>query len=183
MISLLLYLSLLAAAVGLGLPAGPLVVGAGALFGPGLGLALVLLGQTAGLLLNWRLCRGLLRPRVQGWLQRRQQQGRWSRVLRLQQSEVSLGVLVLLRLAAIPMTLVNVGCALGPTPARTYALASLMLVPRFALMVLAGGAAAAAGRGSLAPLQAAAHVLALLAIAALLGLLARWALRRQHPGH
>ena len=178
----LLYLALLTGAVGLGLPAGALVVAAGALYGPWLGLGVVLIAEAAGLLLNWRLCRGLLRPHVQRWLQRRQRQGRWSWVLRLQQSELSLGVLVLLRLAAIPMTLVNVGCALGPTPARTYALASLMLVPRFALMVLAGGAAADASRGSRDPLQAAAHVLALLATAALLALLARWALRRRQPG-
>ena len=33
--------------------------------------------------------------------------------------------MVLLRLALIPMNLVNASCALSPTPARTYALACL----------------------------------------------------------
>jgi uncharacterized membrane protein YdjX (TVP38/TMEM64 family) len=174
----LLYLALLTGAVGLGLPAGALVVAAGALYGPWLGLGVVLIAEAAGLLLNWRLCRGLLRPHVQRWLQRRQQ-GRWRWLAQLQQSKPGLGVLVLLRLAAIPMTLVNASCALGVTPPRTYALASLMLAPRFALMVLAGGAAAEAGRGSLSPLEAAARLLALLATAALLALLARRALKHR----
>ena len=55
---------LLAGAVGLGLPGGVLVVSAGVLFGGGTGLAVVLAGQTVGLVLNWWLCRGLLRPRI-----------------------------------------------------------------------------------------------------------------------
>ena len=65
-----LYLLLLSAAVGLGLPGGALVVGAGVLFGPWLGLLTVLLAEAVGLLLNWRLCRGLLRPKMEHWLAR-----------------------------------------------------------------------------------------------------------------
>jgi len=43
----------LALALGVGLPAGALVVGAGALLlGPWIGLVTVLLGQMAGLMLN-----------------------------------------------------------------------------------------------------------------------------------
>jgi uncharacterized membrane protein YdjX (TVP38/TMEM64 family) len=56
---------ILSIAVGLGLPAGALVVGAGAVFGPWLGLVMVLIAEAVGLILNWQLCRGLLRPRVQ----------------------------------------------------------------------------------------------------------------------
>ena len=65
-----LFLPLLAAAVGLGLPAGALVVGAGALFGAWIGVPVVLAGEALGLALNWQLCRGVLRPRVQRWLGR-----------------------------------------------------------------------------------------------------------------
>ena len=62
-----LYLLLLSAAVGLGLPSGALVVGAGALFGPGLGLLTVLLAEAIGLVINWRLCRGLEPTRRAVW--------------------------------------------------------------------------------------------------------------------
>ena len=96
---------LVALAVGGGLPAGALVVGAGALLGPWIGLVTVLLGQMAGLTLNWRLCRGVLRPRMQRWLEGRR---RGRRLLLLEPAK--------LRLAAIPMALVNAACALGPTP-------------------------------------------------------------------
>ncbi len=44
--------------------------------------------------------------------------------------------MLLMRLALIPMNLVNAGCALGPTRLQPYALACLALIPRFALMVL-----------------------------------------------
>ena len=65
-----LYGLLLTAAVGLGLPAGVLMLTAGLLYGGVIGLAVVLIGEALGLTLNWRLCRGLLRPRVQRWLAR-----------------------------------------------------------------------------------------------------------------
>ena len=111
-----------------------LVVGGGVLFGPWIGVLTVLSGEALGLALNWRLCRGVLRPRVQRWLAR-QRRGR--RLRRLLQRPASLRLILLLRLAAIPMNLVNAACALGPTPLRSYGLASLILVPRFTLMVLA----------------------------------------------
>lgn len=60
-----LYGLTLSTAVGLGLPAGVLVIGAGALFGPGLGLLTVLIAEAVGLVANWHLCRRQLRPRVQ----------------------------------------------------------------------------------------------------------------------
>ena len=165
-----LYLLLVAMAVGLGLPAGPLVVGGGVLFGPWIGLATVLTGEALGLTLNWSLCRGVLRPRMQRWLAR-QRRGRWLR--RLLQQPASLRLMLLLRLAAIPMNLVNAACALGPTPLRPYALASLMLVPRFTLMVLAGALGASASQGGLAPLPLLVRAVALAATAVVLVLLAR----------
>ena len=161
----------MALAVCFGLPGGALVVGGGVLvvgggvlFGPWIGVLTVLSGEALGLLLNWRLCRGVLRPRVQRWLaaQRRGQR---------------LRLLLLLRLAAIPMNLVNAACALGPTSPRAYALAILMLVPRFTLMVWAGALGASAGRGGLVPLQLLAQAVALTATAVVILQLAR-SLRR-----
>lgn len=164
----------MALAVGLGLPAGALVVGGGVLFGPWIGVLTVLSGEALGLTLNWRLCRGVLRPRVQRWLAR-QRRGR--RLRQLLQRPASPRLLLLLRLAAIPMNLVNAACALGPTPLRSYGLASLILVPRFTLMVLAGALGASASRGGLAPMQVWARGVALVATAAVVLLLAR-SLRR-----
>ena len=150
----------MALAVCFGLPGGALVVGGGVLFGPWIGVLTVLSGEALGLLLNWRLCRGVLRLRVQRWL-----------------AAQRLRLLLLLRLAAIPMNLVNAACALGPTSPRAYALASLMLVPRFTLMVWAGALGASAGRGGLVPLQLLAQAVALTATAVVILQLAR-SLRR-----
>lgn len=51
------YGLLLAGGVGLGLPKGPAVLAAGALFGGVLGLEVVVAAQVLGLTLNWHLCR------------------------------------------------------------------------------------------------------------------------------
>ena len=165
-----LYGLLLSACVGLGLPAGVLVVSAGVLYGGALGLLVVLAGQTVGLVLNWQLCRGLLRPRISRWLEKKR---RGRRLRRLLQTPASLRLMVLLRLALIPMNLVNASCALSPTPARTYALACLVLIPRFAVMVLAGAVGAEASRGSLSPLAIASRIVALGATAAVLLIVGR----------
>ncbi len=166
----LLYVLLLAGSVGLGLPGGVLVVSAGVLYGGSLGLAVVVVGESIGLVLNWQLCRGVLRPRIQRWLER-QRRGR--RLRRLLQTPASLRLMLLLRLALIPMNLVNASCALSPTPWRPYALASLVLVPRFAVLVQAGAVGAEASRGSLSPLAIASRAIALAATAAVLLILGR----------
>ena len=165
-----LYGLLLAAAVGIGLPGGALVVGAGVLFGPWPGLLTVLAAQSLGLILNWHLCRGVLRPRIERWLAR-QRRGR--RLKRLLQTPASLKLMLLLRLSLIPMNLVNASCALSPTPWRAYALGCLGLVPRFAVMVLAGEVGAEASRGTLSPLAIAGRALALSASAAVLLIVGR----------
>ncbi|MFZ0409619.1 MAG: hypothetical protein WAM11_16140, partial [Cyanobium sp.] len=76
-----LYVLLLAGCVAVGLPAGVLVVGAGVVYGGKLGLAVVLAGEALGLALNWQLCRGLLRPRIQRWLARQRRGRRLQRLL------------------------------------------------------------------------------------------------------
>jgi uncharacterized membrane protein YdjX (TVP38/TMEM64 family) len=161
---------LLAGGVGLGLPCGALVVLAGALFGSAVGLLTVVLAQAIGLSINWHLCRGVLRPRLQRWLAASR---RGRRLERLLQRPASLGLMVLLRLALIPMALVNAACALSPTAPRRYALACVVLLPRFALMVCAGDLGAAALRGSLSPVSLALRLVALGATGAALLLLAR----------
>lgn len=90
----------------------------------------MLMAEALGLALNWRLCR----------------RGR-----RLLEQPAPLRVLVLLRLALLPMNLVNASCAPSPTPLRRYAIARLALVPRFAVMVLAGAIGAEAVKGDLGP--------------------------------
>ena len=165
-----LYVLLLSAAVGLGWPAGALVVGAGALFGPWLGLVTVLIAQSIGLLVNWRLCRGLLRPKMERWLARTPKARRLEQLIG---QPAGLKLLLLLRLALIPMNLVNAGCALGPTRLQPYALACLALIPRFALMVLAGATGAESMRGNLSPLSLMGRCVALAASAVVVLLLGR----------
>ncbi|MFZ0408216.1 MAG: VTT domain-containing protein, partial [Cyanobium sp.] len=130
----------------------------------------VLAGEALGLALNWQLCRGLLRPRIQRWLAR-QRRGR--RLQRLLSRPASLRLMLLMRLALIPMNLVNASCALSPTPGRAYALACLVLIPRFALIVLAGAVGAEASRGALSPLGLAGRIVALAATAAVLLIVGR----------
>jgi uncharacterized membrane protein YdjX (TVP38/TMEM64 family) len=165
-----LYVLLLSAAVGLGWPAGALVVGAGALFGPWLGLVTVLIAQAIGLLVNWRLCRGLLRPKMERWLARTPKARRLEQLIG---QPAGLKLLLLMRLALIPMNLVNAGCALGPTRLQPYALACLALIPRFALMVLAGATGAESMRGNVSPLSLMGRWVALAASAVVVLLLGR----------
>jgi uncharacterized membrane protein YdjX (TVP38/TMEM64 family) len=165
-----LYGLILSSAVGLGLPAGALVVGAGAVFGPWLGLLTVLVAEAVGLILNWRLCRGLLRPRVERFLAHNQQ----TRLLApLITQPAGLSLLILLRLALLPMNLVNAGCAAGPTNPKIYAVACLALIPRFALMVLAGATGAETIQDNLNPMVFISRCIALTASAAVLLLLAK----------
>ncbi len=161
---------LLAAGLGLGLPCGALVVLAGALFGTAVGLLTVVIAQAVGLTIHWYLCRGVLRGRLQRWLAASR---RGRRLERLLQRPASLGLMVLLRMALIPMVLVNAACALGTTAPAPSALACLVLVPRFPLLVVAGDLGAAALNGSLSPVSLALRLLALIATGAALLLAAR----------
>lgn len=140
----LAYALALAGGVGLGLPMGAAVVGAGALLGGGLGLVVVV-GQVIGLVINWNLCRHWCRAWIVRRLQRRQRK-RW--LLATLDTSLSWQSMLLLRLALLPMALVSACCALSATSWRPYALTSLVLVLRFALMVQAGALGVAAMRGT-----------------------------------
>jgi uncharacterized membrane protein YdjX (TVP38/TMEM64 family) len=130
----LFYALLLAGGVALGLPMGAAVVSAGALFGGPMGLVIVVLGQAVGLVINWNLCRHWCRD----WMLHRFRRRRWRWLLTFSGSCLSWQLLLLLRLALLPMTLVSAGCALSATAWRPYALTSLVLVLRFTLMVQGG---------------------------------------------
>lgn len=53
----LTYIAVLALGVGLGLPMGAMVVGAGVVFGGVVGVVVVAIAQAIGLVVNWNLCR------------------------------------------------------------------------------------------------------------------------------
>lgn len=144
------YALLLAGGVSLGLPMGAAVVAAGALFGGIRGAGIVILAQATGLAINWHLCRKWCRA----WLMRRLQQRNQARWLfGLTQQSISFPVLVLLRLAPLPMTVVSACCALSSTSWQPYALASTTLVLRFSLMVQVGSLGADAVEGHLSALS------------------------------
>lgn len=144
-----IYGLLLAVGVGLGLPMGAAVVGAGALFGGLIGLVVVLVAQAVGLAFNWHLCRHWGRAWI---VQRLQSRRRWQWLLTLSGTSLSWPTLLLLRQALLPMALVSACCALSATSWRPYAVTSLALVLRFALMVQAGalGVDAISGQFSIA---------------------------------
>ncbi len=146
----LAYALVLAGGVGLGLPMGAAVVGAGAVFGGLIGVVVVVLGQAAGLVINWNLCRHWCRRLIVRRLQRRR---RWRWLLAAIDTQLSWQSLLLLRLALLPMAAVNACCALSATAWRPYALTSVVLVLRFALMVQAGALGAAGFRGTLSSQQ------------------------------
>jgi uncharacterized membrane protein YdjX (TVP38/TMEM64 family) len=146
----LAYALVLAGGVGLGLPMGAAVVGAGAVFGGLIGVVVVVLGQAAGLVINWNLCRHWCRRLIVRRLQRRR---RWRWLLAAIDTQLSWQSLLMLRLALLPMAAVNACCALSATAWRPYALTSGVLVLRFALMVQAGALGAASVRGTLSSQQ------------------------------
>ena len=160
----LAYGLLLAGGVGLGLPMGPAVLAAGALFGGARGLAVVAAAQVLGLAINWQLCRRWCR----GWIVKRvQRRQRWSWLQQACHTSVSWRSLLLLRLALLPTALVSACCALSATDWRPYALASLALLVRFTMVVQAGALGADAFRGELSSVSTAVLVVAGLATAAL----------------
>lgn len=130
-----LFFFLLAGTVATGLPAVALVFFAGSIYGFAAGLSIVVAAEAVGLFLNWQLCRGLLRPRVTRWLER-MQPSEW--IKQALDQPIELKTLVLIRLSLIPTTIVNAVSALGPTSGLTYGIASLTLIPRFAVIVKAG---------------------------------------------
>lgn len=175
----LIYTLLLTAGVGLGLPMGAAVVAAGTLFGGGVGLAVVVLAQAIGLMVNWHLCRHWCRSWIMRRLQRRR---RWWWLQATCNARLSWRSLLLLRLALLPMALVSTCCALSDTAWQPYAVASLVLVLRFSLMVQAGALGMQAFTGQLSVASAMLTMiagLATLALAWMSGVQMRKQLRQQ----
>lgn len=172
----LLYALMLAGGVGVGLPMGAAVVGAGALYDGSVGVAVVLIGEAVGMLINWNLCRhGYRRWMMHPLRQRR----RWRWLMDATATRFSWQTLLLLRLALVPMLVVNACCALSATAWQPYALTSLVLVVRFTLMVQAGALGTGVLRGCLSAQQ---QILGLVAVVATLALAAAVTrrLRRQY---
>ena len=173
----LLYALLLACGVGVGLPMGAAVVGAGALYGGSVGVAVVLIGEAIGMLINWNLCRyGYRRWMVHRLRQRR----RWRWLMDATATRFSWQTLLLLRLALVPMLVVNACGALSATPWQPYALTSLALLARFTVMVQAGVMGTDVMQGSLSAQQL---ILGLVGMGATLALAAALTLhlRRHMP--
>jgi len=163
-VSPLVYVLLLAGGVGLGLPMGPVVVGAGALYGGVSGLVVVLIAQGAGLTINWHVCRHWCR----GWIRRRfESRRRWQWMLTFSNTCLPWPTLLLLRLALLPMTMVNAMCALSSTRWQPYAFTSLAMVLRFAVMVQVGALGVEAATGHLNGVSAAMTMIATAATVAL----------------
>jgi uncharacterized membrane protein YdjX (TVP38/TMEM64 family) len=172
----LLFALLLGCGVGLGLPMGAAVVGAGALYGGSVGVAVVLIGEAIGMLINWNLCRyGYRRWMVHRLRQRR----RWRWLMDATATRFSWQTLLLLRLALVPMLVVNACGALSATAWQPYALTSLVLVVRFTLMVQAGALGTGVLRGSLSAQQ---QILGLLSAVATLALAAAVTRRLRRQG-
>lgn len=164
----------------MGLPMGAAVVAAGALFGGLRGTAIVILAQAIGLAINWHLCRTWCREWLMSRLEQRNR-ARW--LLGLSQQSITFPVLVLLRLAPLPMTVVSACCALSSTDWQPYALASTTLVLRFSLMVHVGALGADAVEGHLSALttvMTAVAASALLMLAWLSGKRLRRLIRTNH---
>lgn len=155
---------LLAGGVGLGLPMGPVVVGAGALYGGVTGFVVVVIAQGVGLTSNWHVCRHWCRD----WIRRRfQSRRRWQWMLTFSNTCLPWPTLVLLRLALLPMTLVNAMCAMSATRWRPYAFTSLAMVLRFAVLVQVGALGVEASTGHLNRVSFAMTVIAAAATVAL----------------
>lgn len=162
------------------MPMGAAVVSAGALFGGPLGVGVVLLGQVIGLVINWNLCRHGYRRRM---AHRLRQCRRCPWLMYAIDTRLSWQTLLLLRLALVPMLVVNTCAALSATDWLPYALTSLVLVVRFTLMVQAGALGTGVIRGSLSAQHQILWLVALGATLALAAALTR-RLRRQmlHSG-
>ena len=163
-VSPLVYVLLLAGGVGLGLPMGPVVVGAGALYGGVTGFVVVVIAQGAGLTINWHVCRHWYRD----WIRRRfQSRRRWQWMLTFSNTCLPWPTLLLLRLALLPMTMVNAMCALSSTRWQPYAFTSLAMLLRFAVLVQVGALGVEAATGHLNRVSFAMTVIAAAATVAL----------------
>lgn len=107
----------------LGLPALPLTLGAGFLYGPLRGVLLIspasLLGATGAFLIS----RGLARRRVEAWLAHRPA----FQAIDAAARERPFSTVLLLRLSPLlPFNVLNYALGLSPVPLRTYVLASFV---------------------------------------------------------
>jgi uncharacterized membrane protein YdjX (TVP38/TMEM64 family) len=141
----LLYALVYAACVVLFVPASILTLGAGAIYGVGVGVAVVLVGATLGAAVSFLLARTLLRERIE-----RMTQGN-ARFRALDRAIAKEGtkIVFLVRLAPIfPFTYINYAFGLTGVATLPYVLASLVgMTPATFAYVYLGSAAAHAATG------------------------------------
>ncbi len=127
-------------------PASVLTLGAGAVYGLGPGLAVVLAGATLGSLLSFWLARGILRSRVEQWVAANPRVQALDRAVALSGARI----VFLVRLSPIfPFTLSNYVFGLTGVSAGGYALATIVgMIPgsiAYVYLGLAGADAAVGG--------------------------------------
>jgi uncharacterized membrane protein YdjX (TVP38/TMEM64 family) len=142
-----LYAAVYAACVVLFVPASILTLGAGAIYGLGTGVAVVLAGASVGATLAFLLAKGLLRKRVE-----RMTQGNAKfRALDRAIAREGARIVFLVRLAPVfPFTYINYAFGLTGVKTLPYVLASVvgMIPGTFAYVYLGAAAADAASGGA-----------------------------------
>jgi uncharacterized membrane protein YdjX (TVP38/TMEM64 family) len=134
----LAFVALYVAMTVAGLPIGWLVVSAGALFGPALGLCLVTLAGLVGASLAFAIARRLGRPALLPWLRKR---AGWVRLEPLLRAHGGPIVALARLLPGLPFSLQNYAFGLSSIPFRTYLVwTAVGILPSGAVTVL--GAAA-----------------------------------------
>ena len=140
-----LYALVYAACCVLFVPASILTLGAGALYGLGVGVGVVLVGATLGATLSFLLARTLLRRRIESMTQG----NALFRALDRAIGKEGAKIVFLVRLAPIfPFTYINYAFGLTGIPTASYVVASFFgMIPGTFAYVYLGSAAAGAASG------------------------------------
>jgi len=142
----LIYALVYAACVVLFVPASILTLGAGAIYGVGIGVAVVLVGATLGAALAFLLARTLLRERVEHMTRNNARFRALDRAIAKEGAKI----VFLVRLAPVfPFTYINYAFGLTGVATVPYVLASLVgMTPATFAYVYLGSAAAHAATGA-----------------------------------
>ena len=142
----LIYAVVYAACVVLFVPASILTLGAGAIYGVGVGVAVVLVGATLGAVLSFLLARTLLRERIEHMTQDNARFRALDRAIAKEGAKI----VFLVRLAPVfPFTYINYAFGLTGVATLPYVVASLVgMTPATFAYVYLGSAAAHAATGA-----------------------------------
>lgn len=118
-----------------GLPNGPLIVAAGLLYGPGLGLLLVTAGCVLGAGASYWIARWFAGPQSQQWLE---EQPWWERVKPLLAAHGGPVVALVRNLPGLPYSVQNYALALAGVPFGTYVVWTTVGIFPFCLLTIVG---------------------------------------------